>query len=70
MFKGFPVGYLLLWENVMDADLNRFKNLASGAEFLAILDRLIASELTNDFWSITLPADLATSSARNPQLFA
>jgi hypothetical protein len=57
-------------ETVMDADLNRFKNLASGDEFLAILDRLIASELTNDFWSITLPADLATSSARNPQLFA
>jgi hypothetical protein len=29
-----------------------------------------SSELTNDFWSITLPANLATSSARNPELFA
>ena len=37
---------------------------------LALLDELIASELTNDYWTITLPSDLATSSARNPQLFA
>ena len=57
-------------ETVMDADLNRIKNLKTGDEFLKVLDELIASELTNDFWTITLPADLATSSARNPQLFA
>ena len=49
---------------------NRIKNLKTGDEFLKVLDELIASELTNDFWTITLPADLATSSARNPQLFA
>lgn len=30
----------------------------------------MASELTNDFWSITLPANLDSSSARNPELFA
>jgi hypothetical protein len=57
-------------ETVMDADLNRIKSLASGDQFLAVLDGLMASELTHDFWTITLPADLATSSARNPQLFA
>lgn len=57
-------------ETVMDADLNRIKGLESGEQFLAVLDGLISSELTNDFWTITLPADLATSSARNPQLFA
>lgn len=57
-------------ETVMDADLNRIKNLGSGEQFLTVLDGLISSELTNDFWAITLPADLATSSARNPQLFA
>lgn len=57
-------------ETVMDADLNRIKGLASGDQFLAVLDGLMASELTHDFWAITLPADLATSSARNPQLFA
>lgn len=57
-------------ESVMDADLNRVKGLTSGDQFLAMLDGLIANEMTNDYWSITLPADLATSSARNPQLFA
>lgn len=57
-------------ETVMDADLNRIKDLKTGDEFLAVLDGLIANELTNDFWSISLPGALATSSARNPQLFA
>jgi hypothetical protein len=31
---------------------------------------LVASELTNDFWTISLPAALDSSSARNPELFA
>lgn len=57
-------------ESVMDADLNRIKGLTSGEQFLTVLDNLIASEMTNDYWSITLPSELATSSARNPQLFA
>ena len=38
--------------------------------FLAVLNELTSNELTNDYWAITLPAQLATSSARNPQLFA
>lgn len=57
-------------ETVMDADLNRIKLLDSGEAFLAMLEGLMANELTDDFWTITLPAALATSSARNPQLFA
>lgn len=57
-------------ETVMDGDLARFRAVATAEDFLATLDQMIASELTNDYWSITLPADLATSSARNPQLFA
>ncbi|MGH6718012.1 MAG: GmrSD restriction endonuclease domain-containing protein, partial [Alphaproteobacteria bacterium] len=38
--------------------------------FVRSLDEVIESNLTSDYWSITLPTDLATSSARNPQLFA
>ena len=57
-------------ETVMDADLNRIKSLTSGDGFLAMLDSLMANELTDDYWTINLPAALATSSARNPQLFA
>jgi len=57
-------------ETTMDQDLNRMKNINSDDEFLHSLDSIVESELTNDYWSITLPANLATSSARNPQLFA
>ena len=31
---------------------------------------MMASALTNDFWAISLPAALESSSARNPELFA
>ena len=57
-------------ESVMDGDLNRIKVVTDGKEFVAALDDLIANELTNDFWMITLPANLDSSSARNPELFA
>jgi len=57
-------------ESVMDGDLNKVKSLSSGDDFLAVLDSLIASEMTNDYWAITLPAELATSASRSPQLFA
>ena len=30
----------------------------------------MTSDLTNDFWEISLPANLESSSARNPELFA
>ncbi len=57
-------------ETIMDGDLARFRNINTAEEFLKILDDIIANELTNDFWKITLPANLESSSARNPELFA
>ncbi len=57
-------------ETVMDSDLNRLKVVHDASGFLGALEDLIGNDLTNDFWSITLPANLATSSARNPELFA
>lgn len=57
-------------ETIMDADLNRLKKVQDAQEFLGSLDDMIRSELTNDFWSITLPVELDSSSARNPALFA
>jgi hypothetical protein len=57
-------------ETVMDSDLNRFKAVADASGFVTTLDEVIAKELTNDFWAITLPANLDSSSARNPELFA
>lgn len=57
-------------ETVMDGDLNRVLVAKDGDAFTKILEDIMASELTNDFWGITLPANLENSSARNPELFA
>lgn len=57
-------------ETVMDGDLNRLKDANDGESFEAVLEEMMASELTNDFWTVTLPANLDSSSARNPELFA
>lgn len=57
-------------ESAMDGDLNRLRGVDRAEDFVRVLDDVIAGELTNDFWAITLPANLATSSARNPELFA
>jgi len=57
-------------ETVMDGDLNRLKAAKDGDWFAGILEEIMASELTNDFWGVTLPSNLDSSSARNPELFA
>lgn len=57
-------------ETIMDGDLNRLKEVQDGDGFIHLLESLMANELTNDFWSVTLPSNLDSSSARNPELFA
>ncbi len=57
-------------ETVMDGDLNRIKGVKTVDEFVTVLEGVMESELTNDFWTITLPEGLNSSSARNPVLFA
>ena len=57
-------------ETIMDADLNRLEKATGAESFVRALEDAMANELTNDFWSMTLPANLDSSSARNPELFA
>ena len=57
-------------ETAMEQDLNRLRGIKDGAGFIAMMNQIIQDTLTEDFWSITLPNDLATSSARSPSLFA
>lgn len=57
-------------ESAMESDLARLRDLQSGAEFVAMLDRVCDESLTRDFWEINLPNDLATSAARSPSLYA
>ena len=56
-------------ETIMDADLNRLKDAKTPQEFIEALDEIMYSELTDDYWNITLPSALESSSARNPELF-
>lgn len=57
-------------ETVMEQDLNRVKGVTDGTLFVNALQQVIDGILTHDFWEITLPGGLATSSARSPELFA
>jgi hypothetical protein len=57
-------------ETIMDGDLNRLKAVKDASGFLALLDDTASANLTRDYWAVTLPAALDSSSARNPELFA
>ena len=57
-------------ESKMEFDLARFRSLRDSDAFVTVLEDICASTLTNDYWSITLPSDLATSAARSPSMFA
>lgn len=57
-------------ESQMEMDLARFRSVRGADDFAAVLDTICKATLTPDYWSINLPSDLATSSARSPSLFA
>src|SRR5581483_3293227 len=52
-------------QSVLDGDLNRLKGAKDGDAFIAALEDMMAVELTNDFWTVRLPANLDSSSARS-----
>jgi hypothetical protein len=57
-------------ESKMEFDLAELRALSGGADFVARLRQIGDAVLTPDFWSITLPNELATSAARSPSMFA
>ncbi len=57
-------------ESAMEFDLARFRGLKDANQFIATLGQACDLAMTDDFWSISLPNDLATSSPRSPSLFA
>ena len=54
----------------MEFDLARFRGLKDAESFMAVLENICSATLTSDYWSITLPTDLATAAARSPSMFA
>jgi len=51
-------------ETQMESDLNYFKNAKNKDEFIKLLNSTLESELTNDFWDITVPNKLLVSSSK------
>ena len=59
-------------ETQLEADLNRTGDLPAGdaEKFCETLDRIVRDTFTQDYWDITLPNRLDTSSAKSPPLAA
>lgn len=57
-------------ETQVEKDIRRFAEAADGPEFLATLDQIVGSQLTADFWELTLPDQLAWSGGYIPAMFA
>jgi hypothetical protein len=57
-------------ESAMEFDLARLRDVDNAEGFLKTLSQICDITLTNDFWAVSLPNDLATSSPRSPSLFA
>ena len=53
----------------MEQDLAELRELKAADQFLARLASVEAATLTDDYWTKSLPLDLATSAGRSPALF-
>jgi len=57
-------------ETRMEQDLASLRDIGDAESFLNLLNRIVTDAFTEDYWNITLPNELATSSPRSPSLFA
>jgi hypothetical protein len=55
-------------ESNMEYDLAMLEGISGGQEFCAILRHICDITLTDDFWTVTLPNELANSSTTSPSL--
>lgn len=64
--------YTTAFESRFEQDAARLADLASGDSdgYLRVLSQIIDDTLTPDYWTITLPNDLATSASKSPALLA
>ena len=58
------------FESQVEQDLRRVSEANSGEEFVSRLSTIMDTVLTEDYWSIQLPASLETSAAYGPTVFA
>jgi len=53
-------------ESKMEADLGKLQNINDEDSFCEVLRSTCSELLTRDYWSISLPSDLATAAGRSP----
>ena len=58
------------FESRVEQDLRRVAEAKSGRDFMATLNGIVDTALTEDYWNIQLPNSLETSSAYGPTVFA
>lgn len=63
-------GYTNSPESQMEQDLSKLRTITDDKGFLSFINEEIATIFTDDYWTITLPHDLTTSSANSPYMFA
>lgn len=56
-------------ESQMETDLAKIRTVKTADEFERILEEIISSHLTPDYWSLNLPQELATSAPNSPTLY-
>jgi len=52
-------------ESAMEEDLARLREVKDAAGFVQVLERAMETELTRDFWEVTLPSRMESSSTRS-----
>jgi hypothetical protein len=57
-------------ESQVEKDLRRFAEAETGDQFISIINQIIDANLTDDFWTLTLPDQLAYSGGYLPSFFA
>ena len=57
-------------ESAMERDLADIRDFTTADEFVQWMEKSINTEFTDDFWSITLPNRMDTSSATSPYQYA
>jgi hypothetical protein len=62
--------YSASFETIMEQDLARLRDVKNASQFVSMINHIINDTVTEDYWTITLPNELATSSPRSPSLFA
>jgi len=62
--------YSASFESQAERDLRTIEERAREIGFVEAIDQIVDDTLTGDFWTITLPNELATSASRSPALFA